>query len=402
MAASCEKGSLTDLLCSQSFTADLLKDMITIFYSPLAQVYRAASIADSLGDLQNFINDLIKTVEQVDECVSVSISVASPCLISCAVSQMDSHATVNIFIDLVARHEQSFYNFVHKVHSKGETLFKSIMRWIELFLTLNREGLGVPLSLECLLPHTGQERSDIMKEVDAVALYHYKLKVIHENKIRIRFGKAQARLNNQDADADDEATRAMLDGVAGEISFGELVKGDAMDLAAEGTDEDESDEESSEYETDSEGSSESSESLPVTPAPVVFRSQTLPLPAPILPAPKRSTAQTTNDERPSRLRSRSVVTLGTYPQATQSPEPPPLPPVPASARERSRQDVSTPTLDGKPSLRRSRSMPLKSLGKGKKKKIQETLKPPDLAHIPKLLPLFTEMVRRDIRLDAMH
>ena len=51
----------------QGSTADLLKDIITIFYTPLAQVYRAASIADSLGDLQNFINDLIKTVEQVEE-----------------------------------------------------------------------------------------------------------------------------------------------------------------------------------------------------------------------------------------------------------------------------------------------------------------------------------------------
>ena len=51
----------------QGFTSDLLKDIITIFYAPLAQVYRAASIADSLGDLQNFINDLIKTVEQADE-----------------------------------------------------------------------------------------------------------------------------------------------------------------------------------------------------------------------------------------------------------------------------------------------------------------------------------------------
>lgn len=51
----------------QGFTSDLLKDIITIFYAPLAQVYRAASIADSLNDLQNFINDLIKTVEQVEE-----------------------------------------------------------------------------------------------------------------------------------------------------------------------------------------------------------------------------------------------------------------------------------------------------------------------------------------------
>lgn len=51
----------------QGFTSELLKDIITIFYAPLAQVYRAASIADSLSDLQGFINDLIKTVEQVEE-----------------------------------------------------------------------------------------------------------------------------------------------------------------------------------------------------------------------------------------------------------------------------------------------------------------------------------------------
>ena len=49
------------------FTVELLKDIITIFYSPLAQVYRAASIAGSPGDLQNFLNDLIKTAEQVEE-----------------------------------------------------------------------------------------------------------------------------------------------------------------------------------------------------------------------------------------------------------------------------------------------------------------------------------------------
>lgn len=48
-------------------TAELLKDIITIFYAPLAQVYKAASIADSLGDLQNFISDLIRTVELAEE-----------------------------------------------------------------------------------------------------------------------------------------------------------------------------------------------------------------------------------------------------------------------------------------------------------------------------------------------
>jgi Domain of unknown function in PX-proteins (DUF3818) len=54
----------------QGTTADLMKDIITIFYSPLAQVYRAASIADSIGDLQSFINDLIRTVEATEERMS--------------------------------------------------------------------------------------------------------------------------------------------------------------------------------------------------------------------------------------------------------------------------------------------------------------------------------------------
>lgn len=55
-------------LIFEGVTAELLKDIITIFYAPLATVYKAASIADSLGDLQAFINDMIRTVEQVEEC----------------------------------------------------------------------------------------------------------------------------------------------------------------------------------------------------------------------------------------------------------------------------------------------------------------------------------------------
>lgn len=51
----------------QGVTAELLKDIITIFYAPLAQVYKAANIADSFGDLQTFVNDLIRTVEQTEE-----------------------------------------------------------------------------------------------------------------------------------------------------------------------------------------------------------------------------------------------------------------------------------------------------------------------------------------------
>jgi hypothetical protein len=54
-----------------------LKDIVTIFYEPLAKVYKAANIADSLSDLQTFLNDLIKTVESAEEgnrALSLSLS----------------------------------------------------------------------------------------------------------------------------------------------------------------------------------------------------------------------------------------------------------------------------------------------------------------------------------------
>ncbi|KAJ3894149.1 hypothetical protein GG344DRAFT_41831 [Lentinula edodes] len=325
-----DREQLIDLVF-EGFTSELLKDIITIFYSPLAQVYRAASIADSIGDLQVFISDLIKTVEQCED-----------------LTQEDPNRTVQSFVDLIQRHEQSFYSFVHKVHSKGEGLFDSLMRWIELFLTFMREGLGPPISLEFLLPHMGLERTEILAEVDKVALYHYKLKLLYENKVRRRFGRTQAQ---GDADAEDQVTKALVDGVVGEISFGDLVQGAADDMAAEDAEEDSEDEDedesSAEYETDSESDSDVSEESNEPPPP---------------PPPKAV------DLRRSRT------------AASQTPPPP----RPMNARSGSRPpDIRRASVESKPHPEKTK----KSRPKGK-----QIIKPPELTRIPTLLPIFREMV----------
>ena len=109
-----------------------------------------------------------------------------------------------------------------------------------------REGLSglsnqPPISLEFLLPHTGSDRENILKEVDDVARYHYKLKLAYEAKVRRRFGRTQAGAGGgvDEADREDEAGASMVNDVVSDLSFGELVKGDADDLAAEATDEEE-------------------------------------------------------------------------------------------------------------------------------------------------------------------
>ncbi|KAF8655309.1 hypothetical protein AX16_003206 [Volvariella volvacea WC 439] len=404
-------------LIFEGFTAELLKDIITIFYSPLAQVYRAASVADSIGDLQNFVNDLIRTVEDVEE-----------------LSQEDPHRTVQTFIDLIQRHEQAFYSFVHKVHSKGDGLFDSLMRWIELFLTVVREGLGEPICLEFLLPHVGKERADILSEVDQLALYHYKLKVLYEDKLRRRFGRAQGQ---NEVEAEDEATQILLDSVVGEISFGEVVQGDADDIAAEETED--SDGSSSDYETGSSSghsvtSSDSEDSAPrqslsqahTPPTSSASRSSTSPLstPSPVHgsktsppPPPTRPSLDLQRLPQPRRrslsLKSmKSMPFLGGASNARRNQDLPPVPPLsstPLTANIVSKPLPHSPvantpvrlTTPSVPTGESSRSANKTSTSSQPKKKQKETLKPPELVHIPQLLPIFTEMMRPLLSLRKM-
>lgn len=152
------------------------------------------------------------------------------------VSQEDPGRTVQTFIDLVQRHEQAFYGFVHKVHSKGQGLFDSLMSWVELFLNFARDGVGEKVDLEFLLPHAGEERMAILREVDAVASYHYKLKVAYEEKVRRRF-------QGQGASAEETA---LIDSVVASLNISDAVVRDV----AENEEEDESSEEEPEADED--------------------------------------------------------------------------------------------------------------------------------------------------------
>ncbi|KAF8529030.1 hypothetical protein BU17DRAFT_37290 [Hysterangium stoloniferum] len=395
-----EREQLMELIF-EGTTADLLKDIITIFYSPLAQVYKAASIADSLGDLQNFINDLIKTVEYAEGMSS---------------SQQDPASNVKMFIDLVQRHEQSFYYFVHKVHSKGAGLFDGLLRWIELFINFVREGLGQPISLEFLLPHTGPERINILREVDAVALYHYRLKVAHESKVRRRFEQGEASNNGTTtADEDDEATQVLIDDVARDFSFGELVHADADDFSVEDSSEEDSEESETDGtdESDSDGSEEGqsarvmSASSPVT--------QRMPTTAPLLLHHQKTRASMDGPPQPppkevNRRRAlslRSTKSSSGMRQGRGSGEKiPPVPPLPPKDHPLQFAASAVPPLPSKhappqPDIRHGYANPKSHASlqpdaspprKVSKKKQAPDIKFPDLKFIPELLPLFIEMV----------
>ncbi|KAG2367358.1 hypothetical protein BDR07DRAFT_1479232 [Suillus spraguei] len=365
-------------LIFEGVTSELLKDIISIFYAPLAQVYRAANIGNSVSDLQNFITDLIRVVEAMED-----------------MNEEDPQATVQTFIDLVGRHEQAFYSFVHKVHANGKGLFESLMQWVEIFLTVVREGLGSPVSLEWLLPHGGHERANMMNEIDEVARYHYKLKIAHEEKVRRRFTRAQG---HDDADAEDEATQALVHGVVGEINFGELVQSDALDLAAEETD-DESDESSGEYETDSSGSYEDTESEESEEGPTPTRSRVQTArPSPHISPPQHPLTPPTI-QPPPLTHQRSISLRSTksanFSQQSNWKDVPPVPPLPPSLHRTNKPlPPFPPTLTARSAENLQRAPDHRP---HKLKGSTNTLKPPDLVYIPRLLPLFVEVMRPNLR-----
>lgn len=226
-----DKEQVVALIYDQA-TTDLLKEIITIFYAPLAQVYKAANIADTLSDVQVFINDLIRTVEEHE-----------------ALSETQPRHMVQVFVDLVQRHEQMFYHFIHQVHAKGPELFDQLVRWVEQFVEYMRDptaeaapvgGLGL-VDLAACLPRHAHERAQVFHEVDRVVHDAYERKLKRELKTQRKLAR---RAVATAGDEPDETMGAAHDPVAEALSeqFGfHSMFGQVADVEAEESDEESDD-----------------------------------------------------------------------------------------------------------------------------------------------------------------
>lgn len=151
--------------------------------------------------------------------------------------------TVQTFVDLVARHEARFYNFVHQVHSKGEGLFDNLMKWIELFINFVRDGLPTSISLEFLLPHTGIQREEVMKEVDQIIEYHRKLKVAQQDKMKRKLLKGNSDANELAEKGDPES--AFLNDMMDKLQVNPMLEDEFGDEESDEDEDEDEDEESS-------------------------------------------------------------------------------------------------------------------------------------------------------------
>ncbi|CAG8449889.1 3792_t:CDS:10 [Funneliformis caledonium] len=191
-----DKKMMIELLF-QGITGDLLKDIITIFYEPLAKVYKAANISDTLSDLSEFLDDLINVVEEADRRGVVMYSSAE--------------SVVQTFVSLVHRHIPKFYSFVHSVYSHDSTgLFNSFLKWIESIFNFIRDGLTEQIDVQQLIDTvlTTEERTLLSTELDNLMSWHTWRKKRQLMRLKIEMDKHE---DDDDSQSSVSSSNSMMD-----------------------------------------------------------------------------------------------------------------------------------------------------------------------------------------------
>ncbi|PGH09677.1 hypothetical protein AJ79_05643 [Helicocarpus griseus UAMH5409] len=161
-------------IIEEPVTLQLFRDLFTIFYEPLVRVYKSANVYSSITDFAEFADDAIAVIERAQR-QDVSA---------------DPNQTVQAFIDLCARHQHSFYKFVHEVHLHDNGLFDSLMGWLEDILHFLRKGPrgGGKLDMNALFRGAigvGQIDAELaIREIDSLVKWHEDRKKWHHDKTR--------------------------------------------------------------------------------------------------------------------------------------------------------------------------------------------------------------------------
>lgn len=164
-----EHDILTQLIF-QGETSDLIRHLFAVFYEPMAEVYKAANIGDSVLQVSAFMDDLIGLLDHLD-------------------IQDVTHSS-ELFIDLVSRHQDSFYAFVHNVHAKDQTkLFDALLAYVDSVFSLFRQGLPKKVDLDSCVKQAlkPDEYAALEQEVDLVCEYHKQRKSNDLDKRRKEF-----------------------------------------------------------------------------------------------------------------------------------------------------------------------------------------------------------------------
>ncbi|KAI7862178.1 hypothetical protein BDF14DRAFT_1736834 [Spinellus fusiger] len=167
-----EQEMMRDLVF-EGATGELIKELFAIFYQPLAQVYRAADIGSTLRHVAAFIDDLILLLESED-----------------ATATTEKSLTIQMLIQLVEKHEQNFYGFVHNVYTQDTSrLFDELLHYVDGLFIFMSQGLEGTLDLEQVVDKVDLSEKDTLQlreEIDSLCVYRHWQKTQHLEKMRYK------------------------------------------------------------------------------------------------------------------------------------------------------------------------------------------------------------------------
>ncbi|CAO1636239.1 unnamed protein product [Parajaminaea phylloscopi] len=161
-------------VASGALIPTIIKDVLqTVMYDVIKQIAKTADLSARLGDLQSFVEDLLEVKKRKDD-------------------------SIEAWIALAARHEESLYFLVHECSPIAQRLFD----WCQIgldFMALSttdpvhpadRKAKNIEVNLEELLQDSRLSEKDvelILEEVDELAVFTKWSKVAYELEMRKNF-----------------------------------------------------------------------------------------------------------------------------------------------------------------------------------------------------------------------
>ncbi|CDR44747.1 CYFA0S15e02234g1_1 [Cyberlindnera fabianii] len=217
-------------LWAESELISILKEMFTMFYQPLVNLFASAHVDVAFKHFEDFMDDLVALLDVLTHEIYVK----------------DTSQIVDDIMKLLEKHEDSFYQFLHDVYMNDKDgIFEKLVNWINGVLKFLRHAKDINptvvskrIDFNEMLKDESVNKEEVLKEVnviiDLVKKHHeeYKKKIAKQqdkkfnvveenwdaiNKIEI-FQTSDFGINDHDIislgsddDDDDEMTDSVLE-----------------------------------------------------------------------------------------------------------------------------------------------------------------------------------------------
>lgn len=175
-------------LWSQPDLTNILKDLFTMFYRPLASLFRNSHVDVAFKSFQRFMDDLVELMDGLINEIYI----------------MDSGKIVDMIMKVIEKHEDEFYNFLHQVYvNDKEKIFENLIIWINnilKFLRIAKTGSSKYSRVDfdsVILRSEDVDNDELLHELDAIIEFVRQQRA-EANKREAKREKAKAQGENPD------------------------------------------------------------------------------------------------------------------------------------------------------------------------------------------------------------